>query len=71
MNKNGKDKALCHDQQGQWSRTKGVLRNEIYTLHGVEAWINAIHGFCMEGLVQQNLILIKARFRQSTCMQIK
>ena len=37
MNKNEKDRALSHDQQGQWSRTKGVLNNEIYVLHEVEA----------------------------------
>ena len=36
VNMNGKDLELCHDQQGQWSRTKSVLNNEIYTLHGIE-----------------------------------
>ena len=46
---------------GQWSRTKSVLNNEIYTLHGRE-FTNAIHGLCMgEGAFPPNFyILIKA-----------
>ena len=55
MNKNGKDRTLCHDQQGQWSRTKGVLNNEIYALHGVEAWILFV-GSAWREYVHQNLI---------------